>query len=33
MNTRYRGIAKNRARLITVFTLGNLFLMRRKPRA
>ena len=27
--TRYRGLAKNRAQLLTLFALGNLFLMRR----
>ena len=30
MNTRYRGLAKNRAQLFTLFALGNLFLVRRK---
>jgi transposase, IS5 family len=28
--TRYRGLAKNRAQLFTLFALGNLFLVRRK---
>ena len=28
--TRYRGLAKNRAHLFTLFALGNLFLIRRK---
>ena len=27
---RYRGLAKNRAHLFTLFALGNLFLMRRR---
>jgi transposase, IS5 family len=26
----YRGLAKNRAQLFTLFALGNLFLMRRR---
>lgn len=30
VKTRYRGLAKNRAQLFTLFALGNLFLMRRK---
>jgi IS5 family transposase len=30
LKTRYRGLAKNRAQLFTLFALGNLFLMRRK---
>ncbi|WP_292295112.1 IS5 family transposase [Marivita sp.] len=30
MKTRYRGLAKNRAQLFTLFALGNLFLVRRK---
>jgi len=30
IKTRYRGIAKNRAQLFTLFALGNLFLVRRK---
>ncbi|MBC7284918.1 MAG: transposase [Hoeflea sp.] len=29
MKTRYRGLAKNRAQLFTLFALGNLFLVRR----
>jgi len=28
--TRYRGLAKNRAQLFTLFALGNLFLVRRR---
>ncbi len=28
--TRYRGLARNGARLFTLFALGNLFLVRRK---
>jgi len=28
--TRYRGLAKNRAHLFTLFTLGNLFIVRRR---
>ena len=28
--TRYRGLAKNRAQLSTLFALGNLFLVRRR---
>jgi IS5 family transposase len=31
--TRYRGLAKNRAQLFTLFALGNLFLVRRKLMA
>jgi transposase, IS5 family len=31
--TRYRGLAKNRAHLFTLFALGNLFLMRRRLMA
>jgi transposase, IS5 family len=31
--TRYRGLAKNRAQLFTLFALSNLFLVRRKLRA
>ena len=31
VKTRYRGLAKNRARLFTLFALGNLFLVRRRP--
>jgi IS5 family transposase len=30
LKTRYRGLAKNRAQLFTLFTLGNLFLVRRR---
>jgi len=30
VKTRYRGLAKNRAHLFTLFALGNLFLMRRR---
>ncbi|MBC2861630.1 IS5 family transposase [Stappia sp. 28M-7] len=30
MKTRYRGLAKNRAQLFTLFALGNLFLVRRQ---
>jgi IS5 family transposase len=30
LKTRYRGPAKNRAQLFTLFPLGNLFLVRRK---
>ena len=30
VKTRYRGLAKNRARLFTLFALGNLFLVRRR---
>jgi IS5 family transposase len=33
VKTRYRGIAKNRAQLFTLFALGNLFLMRRRLMA
>lgn len=33
VKTRYRGLAKNRAQLFTLFALGNLFLMRRKLAA
>ena len=33
MKTRYRGLAKNRAQLFTLFALGNLFLVRRKLMA
>ncbi len=32
-NTRYRGLAKNRAQLFTLFALGNLFLVRRNLQA
>jgi len=28
--TRYRGLARNRAHLFTLFTLGNLFIVRRR---
>jgi IS5 family transposase len=30
MKPRYRGLAKNRAQLFTLFALGNLFLVRIK---
>jgi hypothetical protein len=30
LKTRYRGLAKNRAQIFTLFALGNLFLVRRK---
>jgi IS5 family transposase len=30
VKTRYRGLAKNRAQLFTLFAPGNLFLVRRK---
>ena len=30
VKTRYRGLAKNRAHLFTLFALGNLFLVRRR---
>ncbi len=30
LKTRYRGRAKNRARLFTLFALGNLLLVRRR---
>lgn len=30
LKTRYRGLAKNRAQLFTLFALGNLFLVRKK---
>ena len=33
VKARYRGLAKNRAQLFTLFALGNLFLMRRKLMA
>ena len=33
VKTRYRGVVKNRARLFTLFALGNLFLVRRKLMA
>lgn len=33
VKTRYRGLAKNRVQLFTLFALGNLFLMRRKLMA
>ena len=33
VKTRYRGLAKNRAQLFTLFALGNLFLVRRKLMA
>ena len=33
LKTRYRGLAKNRAALFTLFALGNLFLVRRRLMA
>ncbi|MCX7298789.1 MAG: transposase, partial [Rhodobacterales bacterium] len=33
VKTRYRGLAKNRAHLFTLFALGNLFLVRRRLMA
>ena len=33
VKTRYRGLARNRARLFTLFALGNLFLTRRRLAA
>ncbi len=33
VKTRYRGLAKNRAHLFTLFAPGNLFLMRRRLSA
>jgi IS5 family transposase len=30
LKTRYRGLAKNRAQLFTLFALGNIFLVRRR---
>jgi transposase, IS5 family len=33
MKTRYRGLAKNRSHLFTLFALGNLFLVRRRLMA
>jgi IS5 family transposase len=33
VKTRYRGLAKNRAQLFTLFALGNLFLVRRRMTA
>jgi len=33
VKTRYRGLAKNRAQLFTLFALGNLFLVRGKLMA
>jgi IS5 family transposase len=30
LKTRYRGLAKNRAQLFTLFAPGNLFLVRRR---
>jgi IS5 family transposase len=33
VKTRYRGFAKNRAQLFTLFALGNLFLVRRRLTA
>ncbi len=33
VKTRYRGIAKNRARLFTLFALGNLLLVRKRLMA
>ena len=33
VKTRYRGLAKNRAQLFTLFALANLFLVRRRLAA
>lgn len=33
VKTRYRGLAKNRAHLFTIFALGNLFIMRLRLTA
>ena len=33
VKTRYRGLAKNRAQLFTLFALSNLFLVRRRLMA
>jgi IS5 family transposase len=33
LKTRYRGLAKNRAQLFTLFAPGNLFLVRRRLQA
>ena len=33
LKTRTRGLAKNRAQLFTLFSLGNLFLVRRRLMA
>ena len=33
MKTRYRGLAKNRSHLFTLFALGNLFLVQRRLQA
>ena len=33
VKTRYRGLAKNRAQLFTLFALDNLFLVRRRLMA
>ena len=33
IKTRYRGLAKNRSQLFTLFALGNLFPVRRKLMA
>ena len=33
VKTRYRGLVKNRARLFTLFALGNLFLVRKRLMA
>ena len=33
VKTRYRGLAKNRAQLFTLFALGNLFLVRKRLMA
>ena len=33
VKTRYRGLAKNRAQLFTLFALGNLFMLRRRLMA
>mgnify|MGYP006883219961 FL=1 len=33
MGTRYRGLARNRAQLFTLFALANLFLVRQRLTA
>ena len=33
IKTRYRGLAKNRAQLFSLFALGNLYLVRRRLMA
>ena len=33
VKTRYRGLAKNRAQIFTLFALGNLFLVRQRLMA